>query len=148
MTSEDYSRPTPSLVVARILWAAFVLAVFVYMLLIRMQWVQPAGLDGHVAGLIKWILIAFAVFQLVFQQVYHTFVSQRKMDDAQTPEERAGIFLMGLIVRTACIESIAVFGLVIYILSGDALAAYALGALSVAGFIRIFPTEHQFTGKI
>ncbi|MFZ5448006.1 MAG: hypothetical protein ACOZFS_05150 [Thermodesulfobacteriota bacterium] len=119
---------------------AMIAAVFVYagvVEVIKWQWAPFSGfakLPPQTASLLKYIFLALAAAQYFIIKVVHKLIL------AQSPDNLP----QAAIVTFALCESVAVFGLVLFLLTGNALDFYVFMVISLGFFYLFFPKYEQW----
>jgi F0F1-type ATP synthase membrane subunit c/vacuolar-type H+-ATPase subunit K len=115
-------------------------AVFVYagvVEVIKWQWGPFAGfanLSPQTAKLIKYIFLALAAAQFVIVKVVQKIIPARSAD--KLPQ--------AAIITFALCETVAVLGLVLFLLAGNALDFYVFMVISLGYFYLFFPKYEQW----
>jgi hypothetical protein len=115
-------------------------AVFVYagvVEVIKWQWSPFAGfanLSPQTAKLIKYIFLALAAAQFVIIKVVQKIIPARSTDNLP----------QAAIVTFALCESVAVLGLVLFLLTGSSLDFYVFMVISLGFFYLFFPKYEQW----
>ncbi|MGB8992291.1 MAG: hypothetical protein WCD80_09575 [Desulfobaccales bacterium] len=119
---------------------AMMAAVFVYagvVEVIKWQWSPFTGfarLAPHTAGLLRYICLALAAGQYVMIRVIRKIVLARSLDNLP----------QAAIITLALCESVALLGLVLFLLCGNSLDFYIFMVISLGFFYRFFPKYEQW----
>jgi F0F1-type ATP synthase membrane subunit c/vacuolar-type H+-ATPase subunit K len=119
---------------------AMMAAVFVYagvVEVIKWQWSPFTGfarLDPHTAGLLRYIFLALAAGQYVMIRVIRKIVLARSLDNLP----------QAAIITLALCESLALLGLVLFLLCGNSLDFYIFMFISLGFFYLFFPKYEQW----
>jgi F0F1-type ATP synthase membrane subunit c/vacuolar-type H+-ATPase subunit K len=119
---------------------AMIAAVLVYagiVELIKWQWAPFAGftdLPTQTASLLKYILLVLAATQFFIIKLVQKIVPARSFDNLP----------QAAIVTFALCETVAIFGLVLFLLTGNALDFYVFMVISLAYFYLFFPQYEQW----
>jgi hypothetical protein len=119
---------------------AMMAAVFVYagvVEVIKWQWSPFTGfarLDPHTAGLLRYIFLALAAGQYVMIKVVRKIVLARSLDNLP----------QAAIITLALCESLALLGLVLFLLCGNSLDFYLFMVISLGFFYRFFPKYDEW----
>lgn len=119
---------------------AMIAAVFVYagvVEVIKWQWAPFAGfakLDPHTASLLKYIFLALAAGQYAMIKIVQKIVLAQSLD----PLPQAAV------ITFALCESVALLGLVLFLLVGNSLDFYIFMVISLGFFYRFFPKYEQW----
>jgi hypothetical protein len=119
---------------------AMIGAVFVYagvVEVIKWQWVPFSGfanLPPQTASLLKYIFLALAAAQFVIIKVVLKTLPARSLD--KLPQ--------AAIITFALCETVAIFGLVLFLLTGNALDFYVFMVISLGYFYLFFPKYEQW----
>jgi hypothetical protein len=119
---------------------AMIASVFVYAGVvewIKWQWAPFAGfsqLDPRQATLLKYIFLAFAAAQYGAIKLVQKIVPARSLDNLP----------QAAIITFALCESVAVLGLVLFLLGGKALDFYIFMLISLSFFYLFYPKYEQW----
>jgi hypothetical protein len=114
---------------------AMIAAIFVYtgvVEVIKWQWAPFAGfakLPGQTASLLKYIFLVVAAAQFVIIKVVQKIVPAQSLDNLP----------QAAIITFALCETVAIFGLVLFLLTGNALDFYVFMVISLGYFYLFFP---------
>jgi hypothetical protein len=118
---------------------AMIAAVLVYagvVELIKWQWAPFHGfaqLPPQTASLLRYIFLALAAAQFVIIKLVQKIVPARSLDNLP----------QAAIITFALCETVAIFGLVLFLLNGDGLDFYVFMVISLGYFYLFFPKyEH------
>jgi hypothetical protein len=123
---------------------AMIASVFVYagvVELIKWQWAPFAGftrLDPGTATLLKYIFLGLAAAQYGIIKVVNQVVPARS--PANLPQ--------AAIITFALCESVAILGLVLFLLAGNALDFYVFMVISLGFFYLFFPKYDQWEQRV
>ena len=123
---------------------AMIAAVFVYagvVELIKWQWAPFAGfarLDPHTVGLLKYAFLALAAAQFGIIKVVQKIMPAKSVDNLT----RAAV------ITFALCESVAVLGLVLFLLAGNAMNFYVFMVISLGFFYLFFPKYEQWEERL
>ncbi|MFA4903996.1 MAG: hypothetical protein WC600_14780 [Desulfobaccales bacterium] len=104
---------------------------------IKWQWAPFSGfaqLSPQTASLLKYIFLALAAAQFVIIKVVQKILPARSLDNLP----------QAAIVTFALCESVAIFGLVLFLLNGNALDFYVFMVISLGYFYLFFPKYEQW----
>jgi hypothetical protein len=135
--------PTPAILTAlkarylavNFIGLAMIAAVFVYagvVELLKWRWAPFAGfarLDPHTIGLLKYAFLALAAAQ------YGIIKALQKILPAKTVDHLA----QAAVITFALCEAVALFGLVLFLLAGNAMDFYVFMVISLGFFYLFFP---------
>jgi hypothetical protein len=119
---------------------AMIAAVLVYagvVEVIKWQWAVFAGfakLPPQTASLLKYTFLALAVAQFVIIKVVQKTLPARSLDNLP----------QAAIITFALCETVAIFGLVLFLLTGSALDFYVFMVISLGYFYLFFPKYEQW----
>jgi hypothetical protein len=119
---------------------AMIAAVFVYagvVEVIKWQWSPFTGvarLDPHTAGLLRYIFLALAAGQYVMIKVIRKIVLAQSLDNLP----------QAAIITFALCESVALLGLVLFLLAGHSLDFYIFMVISLGFFYLFYPKYEQW----
>ena len=119
---------------------AMIAAVFIYagvVEVITWQWSPFTGfarLDPHTAGLLRYIFLALAAGQYVMIKIIRKIVLAHSLDNLP----------QAAIVTLALCESVALLGLVLFLLCGNSLDFYIFMFISLGFFYLFFPKYEQW----
>jgi hypothetical protein len=119
---------------------AMIAAVFVYagvVEVIKWQWAPFAGfakLDPRTVGLLKYAFLALAAAQFGIIKVVQKIMPAKSVDNLP----------QAAIITFALCESVAVLGLVLFLLAGNAMDFYILMTISLGFFYLFFPKYDQW----
>jgi hypothetical protein len=146
--SQDLARSLTTLkaryLAANLIGLAMIAAVFVYagmVELIKWQWAPFAGfarLDPRTVSLLKYAFLALAVAQFGIIKVVQKIMPAKSVDNL--PQTA--------IITFALCESVAVLGLVLFLLAGNALDFYILMTISLGFFYLFFPKYDQWEQRV
>jgi hypothetical protein len=123
---------------------AMIAAVFVYagvVELIKWQWAPFAGfarLDPRTVGLLKYAFLALAAAQFGIIKVVQKIVPAKSTDNLP----------QAAIITFALCEAVAVLGLVLFLLTGNAMDFYILMTISLGFFYLFFPKYDQWEQRV
>jgi hypothetical protein len=119
---------------------AMIAAIFVYagvVELLKWQWAPFSGfakLSPATANLLKYILLALAAAQFVIIKAVQQIVPARSLDNLP----------QAAIITFALCETVGIFGLVLFLLTGSALDFYVFMVISLGYFYLFFPKYEQW----
>jgi hypothetical protein len=119
---------------------AMIAAVLVYsgvVEVIKWQWAPFAGftkLPPQTASLLKYIFLALAAAQFVIIKVVQKILPARSLDNLP----------QAAIITFALCETLAIFGLVLFLLTGSGLDFYIFMVISLGYFYLFFPKYEQW----
>jgi F0F1-type ATP synthase membrane subunit c/vacuolar-type H+-ATPase subunit K len=144
MSENPQDTPPPSLMVMRLVWGAFVMAPIVYLVVAHLLFgdKEPTWETSSSYQLYRLILMLLAAMGLVFQQMLAISIS-RKIESAESAPERVQMLMGSMILRAACIEVIALYGLALVILFGRFTDAVYFTVVSLALMPLCFPRQSQ-----
>ncbi len=123
---------------------AMIAAVFVYagvVELIKWQWAPFAGfakLDPRTADLLKYVFLALAAAQFGIIKLVQKLMPMRSADNLS----------QAAVITFALCESVAVLGLVLFLLAGNAVDFYIFMAISLGFFTLFFPKYEQWEQRM
>ena len=123
---------------------AMIAAVFVYagmVELVKWQWAPFAGfarLAPRTAGFLKYAFLALAAAQFGIIKVMQKIMPAKSADNLP----------QAAIITFALCESVAVLGLVLFLLAGNALDFYILMTISLGFFYLFFPKYEQWEQRV
>ena len=123
---------------------ALIAAVLVYagiVELLKWQWAPFTGfakLPAPIASLLKYIFLALAAAQFVIIKIVQKVVPARSLDNLP----------QAAIITFALCETVAIFGLVLFLLTGNALDFYVLMVISLGYFYLFFPKYEQWEQQV
>ena len=123
---------------------AMIAAVFIYagvVELIKWQWAPFAGfarLDPRTVGILKYAFLALAAAQFGIIKVVQKIVPAKSPDNL--PQTA--------IITFALCEVVAVLGLVLFLLAGNAMDFYILMTISLGFFYLFFPKYDQWEQRV
>ena len=123
---------------------AMIAAVFVYagvVELIKWQWAPFAGfakLDPRTAGFIKYVFLALAAAQFGIIKAVQKILPTRSADNLS----------QAAVITLALCETVAVLGLVLFLLAGNAVDFYIFMAISLGFFYFFFPKYEQWEERV
>ena len=125
-----------------IIAAAIVASVFVYMVI---AWVVAPTLaeESRDPGLVQTLAAILAVVSLghlVAAQILFA-IRVRAAEKLPTPEQRLGSYRAAIILSFALREAVAVYGLILSFLSGDARWCLGFGAVAVVSMLLGWPNR-------
>ncbi len=119
---------------------AMIGVVFVYagvVEVIKWQWAPFTGfvrLDPHTTGLLRYIFLALAAGQYAMIRVIRKIVLAQSLDNLP----------QAAIITFALCESVALLGLVLFLLCGNSLNFYIFMVISLGFFYRFFPKYDEW----
>jgi hypothetical protein len=119
---------------------AMIAAVLVYagvVEVIKWQWAPFAGfakLPPQTASLLKYIFLALAAVQFVIIKIVQKIVPARSLDNLP----------QAAIITFALCETVAIFGLILFLLTGTGLDFYVFMVISLGYFYLFFPKYEQW----
>jgi hypothetical protein len=123
---------------------AMIASVFVYLgvvELIKWQWAPFAGfakLDPRTAGLLKYVFLAVAAAQYGAIRVVRKIVPAKSVDNLP----------QAAIITFALCESVAVLGLVLFLLAGNAMDFYVFMVISLGFFYLHYPKYEDWEKRV
>jgi len=123
---------------------AMIAAVFVYagvVELIKWQWAPLAGfakLDPRTAGFVKYVCLALAAAQFGIIKIVPKVMPAKSVDHLT----RAAV------ITFALCESVAVLGLVLFLLAGNSMDFYVFMVISLGFFYLFFPKYDQWEQRL
>jgi hypothetical protein len=123
---------------------AMIAAVFVYagvVELIKWQWAPFAGfarLDPRTAAFLKYIFLALAAAQFGIIKAVAKIMPMRSADNLS----------QAAVITLALCETVAVLGLVLFLLAGNAVDFYIFMAISLGFFYLFFPKYEQWEQRL
>jgi hypothetical protein len=123
---------------------AMIAAVFVYagvVEVIKWQWAPFAGfakLEPHTAALIKYVFLALAAAQFGIIKTVQKILPTRSADNLS----------QAAVITFALCETVAVLGLVLFLLAGNAVDFYIFMAISLGFFYLFFPKYEQWEERL
>ena len=123
---------------------AMIAAVFVYagvVELIKWQWAPFTGfakLDAPTVSLLKYVFLALAAAQFGIIKVVQKILPTRSADN----------LTQAAVITFALCEAVAVLGLVLFLLAGNALDFYVFMVISFGFFYLFFPKYEQWEQRI
>jgi len=123
-----------------IIAAALVASVVVYMAIawIVAPTIAEAGADAEFIQLMAAILATMSLGHLVAAQMLFA-IRFRAAAKLPTPEQRLGSYRTAIILSFALREAVAVYGLILSFLSGDARWCFGFGAVAVVSMLLGWP---------
>jgi F0F1-type ATP synthase membrane subunit c/vacuolar-type H+-ATPase subunit K len=119
---------------------AMIAAIFFYagvVEVIKWQWAPFTGftkLPPQTASLLKYIFLALAAGQLVIIKAVQKILPARSLDNLP----------QAAIITFALCETVAIFGLVLFLLTGNGLDFYVFMVISLGYFYLFFPKYEQW----
>ena len=123
---------------------ALIAAVLVYagvVEVIKWQWPSFTGfakLPAQTASLLKYIFLALAAAQLVIIQLVQKILPARSLDNLP----------QAAIITLALCETVAIFGLVLFLLTGSGLDFYIFMVISLGYFYLFFPKYEHWEQRV
>jgi len=123
---------------------AMIASVFVYagaVEVIKWQWAPFAGFAGlkpHTAGLLKYIFLAIAAAQYGAIKVVMKILPAKSVDNLP----------LAAIISFALCESVALLGLVLFLLAGNSLDFYIFMLISLWFFYLFYPKYEQWEQRV
>ena len=123
---------------------AMIAAVFVYagvVELIKWQWAPFAGfarLDPRTAGFLKYAFLALAAAQFGIIKAVQKILPMRSADNLS----------QAAVITLALCEAVAVLGLVLFLLAGNAVDFYIFMMISLGFFYLFFPKYEQWEQRL
>jgi hypothetical protein len=123
---------------------AMIAAVFVYagvVELIKWQWAPFAGfakLDPRTAGFVKYVFLALAAAQFGIIKAVEKIMPMRSADNLS----------QAAVITLALCEAVAILGLVLFLLAGNAVDFYIFMAISLGFFYLFFPKYEQWEARL
>jgi hypothetical protein len=123
---------------------AMIAAVFVYagvVELLKWQWTPFAGfarLDPRTAGFLKYAFLALAAAQFGIIKAVQKILPMRSVDNLS----------QAAVITLALCETVAVLGLVLFLLAGNAVDFYIFMMISLGFFYLFFPKYEQWEARL
>ena len=123
---------------------AMIATVFVYagvVELIKWQWAPFAGfarLDPRTAGFLKYAFLALAAAQFGIIKAVQKILPMRSVDNLS----------QAAVITLALCETVAVLGLVLFLLAGNAVDFYIFMMISLGFFYLFFPKYEQWEQRL
>ena len=123
---------------------AMIAAVFVYagvVELIKWRWAPFAGfarLDPRTAGFLKYAFLVLAAAQFGIIKAVQKILPMRSADNLS----------QAAVITLALCEAVAVLGLVLFLLAGNAVDFYIFMAISLGFFYFFFPKYEQWEERV
>lgn len=123
-----------------IIAVALVASVLVYMVIARVvaPTVAEAGGDAELIQMMAAILAIVSLGHLVAAQMLFA-IRVRAAEKLPSPEQRLGSYRVAIILSFALREAVAVYGLILSFLSGDARWALGFGAVAAISMLLGWP---------
>jgi len=136
-------RPVPSIRAVQIVWLAILAGPVVFAAVIPFLLPpEGGGLGGAELGILQWIAVAVAVVNVAIAFVIR---GKRFADAAEVEgDQRLAIYASAAILFIALLEGAILFGLVAWLVTGEALPAIAMVVVLYALAIANFPSRSQF----
>jgi hypothetical protein len=143
---QPQKNPTlPKLMVCRIIWAALLAGQIMYFgVVYSMMSIQPQS-DNLILKILPIIAsVALILSVLVPRFIWKNFAKKLTKPIMTNSEDKlVESFLTGFIIRLALLESVALMGLALFLLSGDIKMMIPYSSVSILGFLINFPNKQK-----
>lgn len=134
---------TPKPISNKILWFMFFIAIFVYNIVaVFISYDEKFGGNGFIgmeSGLYSMLFYTFIIISIVNFIVI--FKLKAKTDVKSPVQQSSGKEINYAVVRIAFAESMAIFGLVLFLINGDFNHLLLFTALAIAGMFLVYPKK-------
>lgn len=139
LSTNNISKPPSN----KILWSMFFIAIFVYNIVaVFVSYDEKFGENGFIgmeSGLYSMLFYALIIISIVNFIVI--FKLKAKMDIKSPVRQSSGKEVNYAVVRIALAESMAIFGLVLFLINGDFNHLLLFTALAVFGMFIVYPRK-------
>ncbi len=150
LTDEEQEQLREAHMVQVIVWGAILMSVFVYL---AVAYLTKKEAIVEIDPMVRWVVIAVALLDAIASlAVFPAMMSPSKLRKRLQQENRIqnikGLYFTTLILRLALAESVAIFGLVLSMMSGDFNELLPFASASIVLLVLAYPSPDSLKNRL